>query len=510
MSHRDLLKLLPSVDQMLRKPEVRDMIKTYTRPVVTKAIRNVLERTRRGILEDDGDRLISVPLTDVPVSSGLAAPEQPADVPASLAVPMSPASPASPSAPGLEKFLIGALVKELRERDLVNLKEVINGTGVVIHTNLGRSPMAKSVASDISRLAGRYLNLEYDLKNGKRGSRHDIAKDFLCSITGAEDCLVVNNNAAAVLLVLSTMASGREVIVSRGELVEIGGSFRVPEVMEQGGAKLVEVGTTNKTYAKDYERAIGDDTALLLKVHTSNYRICGFTDEVSRDELADIGKRYNLPVVEDLGSGVLVDLSEYKVGNEPTVQASIATGIDIVTFSGDKLLGGPQAGIIAGKAEYIKRITKHPLARAMRVDRLVLLALQSTLRIYMEDKGALGKIPVLEMLTMPPKKLKARANRLLELLRVVRHYADINIEKEYSQVGGGSMPLERLETYGLKIKPQRLGVKELDDRLRFADIPVLGRIIKDRYFIDVRTVFDEQLPVLAEMLTLALTGGDGH
>ncbi|MDD2573315.1 MAG: L-seryl-tRNA(Sec) selenium transferase [Firmicutes bacterium] len=471
MNNKKLLRLLPSVDQMLRKPEVAGLIEQYARVTVTESLREILQETRDRVMDGGFDE--------------------------------------SATATGMEEGIVEALAERLRRKGLGRLKEVINGTGVVIHTNLGRSPVPESAVADLSRLAGRYINLEYNLQRGVRGSRHDLVRDLVCGTTGAEDCIVVNNNAAAVLLTLSAMASGKEAIVSRGELVEIGGSFRIPEVMEQGGARLVEVGTTNKTYIEDYQKAIGEDTAMLLKVHTSNYRICGFTDEVSRQELASLGRKRGIPVVEDLGSGILVHLEEYGIVGEPTVQDSIKSGIDIVTFSGDKLLGASQAGIIAGKSKYIKRIAKHPLARAVRVDRLTLAVLESTLRIYAQGERVLDRIPVLNMLTIPVSTLEQRAERLMELVTDIKAYAKVTIEKEYSQVGGGALPLERIETRVLTIEPKEMAVNELEKGLRMAKTPVIGRIVRDRYLIDVRTVFDEQLPVLAGMLIGVLSGGDG-
>jgi L-seryl-tRNA(Ser) seleniumtransferase len=454
---------------MIRDPEVVSIIEKHARVPVTQALREVLEETRQRIMDGEFDAVISASL--------------------------------------LKKKLIQALREKIRSKSLGTMREVINCTGVVIHTNLGRAPVSDSAAHHMARLSGRYINLEYNLRDGTRGSRQDIVRELLCSITGAEDCIAVNNNAAAVLLVLSAMAAGREVIVSRGELVEIGGSFRVPEVMEQGGARLVEVGTTNKTYIDDYRRAINDNTGMLLKVHTSNYRICGFTSQVSAEELAGLGKEYGIPVVEDLGSGVLVNLEEYGIGHEPTVQSSILSGIDIITFSGDKLLGGSQAGIIAGKGEYIRKIEKHPLARAVRVDRLTLSVLESTLRIYAQGEKVIERIPVLDMLTMPVTRLEQKAGRLMELVSGLKPCADIDMEKEYSQVGGGSLPLERIETRVVSIVPKHIPVNEMEEKLRTGDTPVIGRIVKDRYVIDVRTVFDEQLPVLADMLTSVLAGG---
>lgn len=469
MNSIDVLRLLPSVDQMLRKPEVQDMMERHARATVTEALRRVLQETRQSIMEDEYNGEIS--------------------------------------AGAIEGRLVRALDERLKKESRGNLREVINGTGVVIHTNLGRSPIAERAVDDLARLSGVYVNLEYDLQSGGRGSRHDIVRDLLRGITGAEDCMVVNNNAAAVLLVLSAMASGKEVIVSRGELVEIGGSFRVPEVMEQGGARLVEVGTTNKTYIEDYRRAINENTGLLLKVHTSNYRICGFTRQASREELAALGREFGIPVVEDLGSGMFVDLGEYGIGHEPTVQDSIRSGMDIVTFSGDKLLGGPQAGIIAGRKEYIRKIAKHPLARAVRVDRLTLSVLESTLRIYAESERVVERIPVLSMLTMPVDRLKRRAERLVELLAGIEPYAEIAVETEYSQVGGGSLPLERIETRVLSVLPKSMTLNQLEEGLRMANTPVIGRIARDRFLIDVRTVFDHQLPMLAKMLAMVLSGG---
>jgi L-seryl-tRNA(Ser) seleniumtransferase len=469
MNSIDVLRLLPSVDQMLRKPEVQDMMERHARATVTEALRRVLQETRQRIMEGGYNDEIS--------------------------------------AGTIEGELVRVLDERLKKESRGNLREVINGTGVVIHTNLGRSPIAERAVDDLARLSGVYVNLEYDLQSGGRGSRHDIVRDLLRDITGAEDCMVVNNNAAAVLLVLSAMASGKEVIVSRGELVEIGGSFRVPEVMEQGGARLVEVGTTNKTYIEDYRRAINENTGLLLKVHTSNYRICGFTRQASREELAALGREFGIPVVEDLGSGMFVDLGEYGIGHEPTVQDSIRSGMDIVTFSGDKLLGGPQAGIIAGRKEYIRKIAKHPLARAVRVDRLTLSVLESTLRIYAESERVVERIPVLSMLTMPVDRLKRRAERLVELLAGIEPYAEIAVETEYSQVGGGSLPLERIETRVLSVLPKSMTLNQLEEGLRMANTPVIGRIARDRFLIDVRTVFDHQLPMLAKMLAMVLSGG---
>lgn len=466
-----ILRQLPSVDQLLRNRKFIDLGEEFEHSLFIEAIRNVLQELREEVLAGEVDE------------------ENFRDY------------------FSIENIFRGVSEK-LHKIYSPNLREVINGTGVVIHTNLGRAPIAESIARDLTRLSTRYVNLEYDLEDGGRGSRHDVVRDLLCRITGAEDGIVVNNNAAAVLLVLSALAKGKEVIVSRGQLVEIGGSFRVPEVMEQGGARLVEVGTTNKTYIQDFERAICDDTALLLKVHTSNYRILGFTREVTLDEMVELGRSYNLPVVEDLGSGVLVDLSKYGLGYEPTVQQSIKAGADIVTFSGDKLLGGPQAGFIVGRGEYIRKIARHPLARAVRIDKLTLAALEGTLREYLDPKKVIERVPVLRMLTLPVEELERKANKLASMLIEFQSYCQIQVEKGYSQVGGGSLPLEEIETRLISIIPKFTSVNCMDERLRNSDLPVVGRISKDRFLIDVRTVFEDQFSILAARLKEVLSEGD--
>lgn len=462
---RELLRQLPSVDYLVNSTDIMELAKRFTRKVVVEAVRDVLQEVREAILNGTLENIH-------------------------------------------EGEIVKGIKRKLEREGAGRLTEVINGTGVVLHTNLGRAPLSRDVANNLLRLGSRYVNLEYNLEEGKRGSRHDIVRDLLCKITGAEDALVVNNNAAAVLLVLSSLARGKEVIISRGQLVEIGGAFRVPEVMEQGGARLVEVGTTNKTYIHDYEGAIGENTGLLLKVHTSNYRICGFTKEVSSEELVELGRRYGLPVVEDLGSGVLVDLSCYGLSYEPTVQQSIKAGMDVVTISGDKLLGGPQAGIILGKSRYIREIARHPLARAVRIDKLTLAALEATLMLYLDPERALKEIPVLRLLTMPLEEIERRALKLKELLGDISPFAGVEIEKEFSQVGGGAMPLERLETRVVLVKPCNMPVSDLDRALRTCPTPVVGRISKNKYMIDVRTVFEDQLKVIAEALRRVLAGGD--
>lgn len=361
----------------------------------------------------------------------------------------------------------------------------------------------------IQDIAGNYSNLELDLSTGERGSRYDHITELLVKLTGAEGALVVNNNAGAVLLALAALAKDREVIVSRGQLVEIGGSFRIPEVMEQSGAKLVEVGATNKTHPRDYENAITDNTGLLLKVHTSNYRVVGFTRETSSEELVSIGRKFDLPVMEDLGSGFLVNLRDFGIGDEPTVQECIASGMDIVTFSGDKLLGGPQAGIIVGKKIYIDRIKKHPLTRALRVDKLTLAALEATLREYIEPEKALDNIPTLNMLRISLAELDQRAEKLVQELttRISDHINEevrksITIEKidGNSQVGGGALPTTNLQTKLAAVSIENLSLNEIAAKLRDKRPAVLVRIHDNKILVDLRTLLENEITITADLI----------
>ena len=322
-------------------------------------------------------------------------------------------------------------------------------------------------------------------------------------LTGAEDVLVVNNNAAAVMLVLSTMAKGGEAIVSRGELVEVGGSFRIPSVMALSGADLVEIGATNKTHLKDYEEAITENTRALMKVHTSNYRIMGFTESISVAELVELGKKYDLPVIEDLGSGVFIDLSKYGLEYEPTVLDSIHRGADIVTFSGDKMLGGAQAGIIVGKKKYISAMKKNQLTRALRVDKLTICALEATLRMYLDEEEAVKNIPTLRMITMPMEELERKANLLYAEIEKLNLDADVHIEECLSQVGGGSMPLETMKSRGIAITPNNMNVSTLERKLRLSDSHIIARVYDNKYVLDVRTIFEDEFADVANELKLA-------
>lgn len=380
-----------------------------------------------------------------------------------------------------------------------SLRHVINATGVIVHTNLGRSPLSKRVISRFNALAGCYSNLEYDLRTGKRGSRYVHVEDILKELTGAEVAMVVNNNAAAVLVTLDTIAKGKEVIISRGELVEIGGSFRIPEVMRKSGARMFEVGTTNKTTISDYEAAIVPETALLLKVHKSNFQILGFTEEVSLEELVALGRKYALPVMEDLGSGCFIDFTKYGLKGEPIVQDSVAKGADIITFSGDKMLGGPQCGIILGKKEIISAIKANQLNRPLRVDKITLLALQETLSIYRDEKDAIKQIPTLRMICQSYQSVCRKARRLLGMIgRIEKGNISISLCDGFSRVGGGAMPLEEIQSLLLCISSRKTPVSKIDNFLRSYNPPIIVRIEKNLALLDVRTIQEKELTIVAE------------
>ncbi len=374
------------------------------------------------------------------------------------------------------------------------LKRVINGTGVVIHTNLGRAPLAPSAIARLVAAASGYTNLEYDLEKGERGDRYSHSVALLTRLTGVENALVVNNNAAAVLLVLNTLAEGREVIISRGELVEIGGSFRIPEVMKKSGAILREVGTTNRTFTEDYERAITENSALIMKAHTSNYRIRGFVHEVTSEELVTLAASRNIPFYFDAGSGLFSPLDGTFESSEPLIPAETAKGVDIISFSGDKLLGGPQAGIILGKRDLVRTIKKNPLTRALRPDKFTLAALEATLLLYLDASKAKEEIPTLHMMFLNGNTVKKRAARIAALLRRGDVAARIEVTPLYSEVGGGSLPDVQIPSWGLAVHPSRISTSGLDRKLRSLGVPIIGRIEKERFLIDMRTIqeADEQ------------------
>ncbi|WFD11544.1 L-seryl-tRNA(Sec) selenium transferase [Tepidibacter hydrothermalis] len=466
MNKKKLFSLLPSVDEVLNDKTIIELIEEYPRSLVVDTIRKNINSIRKTIIN-----LKEEQAEDFSID--------------------------------YDKF-IKAIVNELTLSYSLSLKKVINATGVVIHTNLGRSLLSDSIKEDVWQVASRYSNLEYDIDKGKRGSRYSHLEDIIKKITGAEDVLVVNNNAAAVLLVLSTMSKNREAIVSRGELVEVGGSFRIPKVMEESGTILKEIGATNKTHLRDYEEAINENTGVLLKVHTSNYRVLGFTDSVEIDELSKLSKEYDIPVIEDLGSGLFVDISKYGLSYEPTVIDSLRKGADIVTFSGDKILGGPQAGIIVGKKEYIEKMKKNQLTRALRVDKLTIAALEATFRLYLDEQKAVKQIPTLRMLTYSIDELNDKAKRFYEMIKNENLDADIRIEDGHSQVGGGSMPLETIDTKVITVIPNNMGVSELEERLRLSEDSIIARVYDNKYVLDVRTIFDDEFEVISKQLATAL------
>lgn len=412
---------------------------------------------------------------------------------------------------GLDRMAcLPSLVSFILRYHQPRLNSVINATGVIIHTNLGRSVLPATAVDSLRIVGGRYTNLEFNLETGQRGSRYEHVDDLLRELTGAEASLVVNNNAAAVLLCLETLAKNFEVIVSRGQLVEIGGSFRIPDIMVRSGSRLVEVGTTNRTHLRDYREAISETTALLLKVHCSNFRIIGFTSEVSSAELVQLGKEQALPVMEDLGSGCLVDLSRFGLAKEPTVQEVVRDGVDIVTFSGDKLLGGPQAGIIVGKRQFIDRIRKNPLNRALRIDKFTLAGLEAVLRLYLDESVALRDIPTLAMITEPVAQVETRAHDLGQRLScLLGAIYPVEIVPVSSQVGGGAMPEQPVASWAVSLKPRDITVAVMEERLRHAHPPVIARVESDRLLLDMRTVAWDELDLLAASLHQALTA-DGQ
>jgi L-seryl-tRNA(Ser) seleniumtransferase len=452
------LRLLPGVDRVLASLQSDPLFENIPRSVQTQSVRAVLDDIRQRILTTPGD------LPDVQLAM---------------------------------QNIQERVRRHVAKTVSLNLKPLVNATGVVVHTNLGRSLLAPKAVQNIAALAGSYSNLEFDLSKGRRGSRYSAVEDILCEISGAEAAMVVNNNAAAVLLCLDTVAKGKRVIVSRGELVEIGGAFRIPDVMAKSGARLMEVGTTNRTHQRDYEDAIDSETGLLLKVHTSNYSIVGFTAEVALNDLVALGRKHAVPVMEDLGSGTLIDFSRFGLIKEPTVQESVAAGLDICTFSGDKLLGGPQAGIILGKHELIAAIRKNPLTRALRIDKLTLAALESTLHLYRDEAQAIRQIPTLRLLLSSPAATEERARRIKEALASLPSSGiDIKIVELTSRAGGGSLPLLKLPGKGLSIKMTQLSANGIERAMRRNDPPIIGRIEEDLFIIDPRTVKEDDIDTI--------------
>lgn len=459
-----LLSGLPSVDELLKSPEGIQWISGFPRKIVLTAIRTVLAEQRSALLEG---RIKSVDSA--------------------------------------------VLIKEIDAKTIqlssFSLKPVINATGIVIHTNLGRAVLSEKILRNILDAGRGYSNLEYNLETGKRGKRHTHTKRLLKQITGAEDALIVNNNAAAVLLCLNTMAKGREVLVSRSELVEIGGSFRVPDVMAASNAVMKEIGTTNKTHLYDYSRAINENTGLILKIHQSNYKIIGFTDEVKIEELVSLGKKHRIPVMYDLGSGCLLDLKPFGIQSEPSVQEIVRKGVDLISFSGDKLLGGPQGGIIVGRQKLIEKVQKNPLARALRIDKLTIAAFEATLMAYMDEQNAIKEIPVLHMLFQAPEEIQSRARKIASQLRKKSGNALIEVTKDSSRAGGGSLPEAEFPTFAVSVKPALISVNELETLLRQSTPPVIARIKGHALLLDARTIRNQEIGALVTSVASCLSKG---
>lgn len=459
-----LLRQIPKVDECLLAVSSDEACVHIPAGLIKKSVRETLEKMRQQILQG---RDVTAQMLELPV-------------------------------------LLESIKAELFRLHKPQFRWVINGTGVIIHTNLGRSVLPETTMQMLHKAGGRYSNLEFNLETGKRGSRYTLVEDLLCELTGAEAALVVNNNAAAVLIVLETLAKGREVIVSRGQLVEIGGSFRIPDVMARSGARLVEVGATNRTHVRDYRAAITEETSLLLKVHCSNYRIIGFTSEVTNHELVQLGQKYSVPVVEDLGSGCLVDLSPFGLEKEPTVQDVVKSGVDVVTFSGDKLLGGPQAGIILGKRDIINRIKNNPVNRAIRIDKFTLAGLESILRLYRDPSTVFDTVPTLAMISASVELVNRRALRLVRRLRKsIGTRCALTVVDIMSRVGGGAMPEQNLASRAVALQPKETGVSQLELVLRTLDIPIIGRIEDNQLLLDMRTIADDELKIIDQGLQQA-------
>ena len=447
MDTNELLRTLPKVDDVLAAPGFAETLADVPRPLVLDAVRGAIDEARASLLAGES-----------------------ADV----------------SAAAIARAAAGRAALATRP----SLRRVINATGIIVHTNLGRSVLADAAAAAVAEVASGYSTLEYDVESGERGSRHVHVEQLLCRLTGAEAAMAVNNNAAAVMLAIAALARGREAIVSRGQLVEIGGSFRVPDIMAESGATMIEVGTTNKTHLQDYETALTSNTGLLLKVHSSNFRVVGFTEEVGLAELVRLGAQHGVPVMEDQGSGVLFDLRPYGLPAEPTVAESVAAGAAVVTASGDKLLGGPQAGILVGRWDIISKLKKHPMARAVRVDKLTLAALEATLRLLLDEQRAIAQIPTLRMLTTPQSEVRTRAQALAARVReVVGDAAGVTTADEVARAGGGSLPLAEIPTVVVALAPRTMSASKLEALLRCGGEPaIVARVKDDRLLLDPRTL----------------------
>src|SRR6056297_642764 len=458
----ELFRQIPAVNDLLESKRGKKLIKKYNHNLVLKAVREVLDQKRNIIAKTEKQALKEMDLN--------------------LSI----------------DFIFEDIEEYIQNYLAPNLENVINATGTIVHTNLGRSLLSEEAIHSLVNVAKNYSTLEIDKKSGQRGSRYNNVREFLIELTKAEDGLVVNNNAAAVLLILDTFAKDKEVILARGEMVEVGGSFRIPEVMEKSGAKLVEVGATNKVYQKDYEQKINENTGLLLKVHTSNYRVMGFTEEVKLKELVELGEKTNLPVVEDLGSGIIEDLSDLGLLDEPTVADKIKRGADLVSFSGDKLLGGPQSGIIVGHKEFISKLKKNPLTRALRVDKFTLASLEATLKAYLKEEDR-KQLPTLKMISEDIKVIKEKASILKDHLdNIGNDKIFTEIEKSSSKTGGGAFPVQEIPTYVIKVQVKGFELNDLSYNLRMNNPPIFTRLHDDYMLFDLRTIKKDEIDQIVE------------
>jgi L-seryl-tRNA(Ser) seleniumtransferase len=465
---KELLKQLPKIDEVLLVLEKQNIYDLAPRDIVKESCRTVVQRLRDKVVNASKKELEKVSLDTSDVALEV-----------------------ERSIKGLYRY---------------SLRRVVNATGVILHTNLGRAPLCPEALQRITEVGRSYSNLEFDLDKGERGQRYDHVSKLICALTGAEDALIVNNNAAAVLLVLNTLAEGKEAIVSRGELIEIGGEFRIPEIMHKSNSRLREVGTTNRTRIGDYEKAINDNTGLILKVHTSNFRIVGFTEEADIESLVALGKSRSIPIMDDLGSGCLIDLDLYGLQHEPTVRERLDAGVDVVTFSGDKLLGGPQAGIIVGKKDALAKIKKNPLNRALRIDKFTLAALEATLIHYLNPAEAVKKLRALKALTESITAVKKRALKLISKLQQENLDSLIyTIREDFAAAGGGSLPTQQIPTILVTVKNKNMPATKMEEQLRQLEVPIIVRVDKDEIHFDLRTVAEDEFNFIIEGLRQIIT-----
>lgn len=467
LSEKEALRAIPPINEILGENIIIDLVSRHGRAVVLDYTRGVVELMKKAIRQD-----------------------------ASFCVKQD-----IQSEEDIKDYINRNLVKMMKSYEMRGLKKVINATGIILHTNLGRAPLPKKAIESMVEVSNGYSNLEYDLQKGKRGSRHSHLETMISKITGAEDGIIVNNNAAAVFLCLNTFANQKEVVISRGQQVEIGGSFRIPDIIARSGAKMVEVGTTNKTYLSDYDNVISEETAVLLKVHTSNYKVVGFTHDVPLKEMVKLGNGNELITIEDLGSGCLMDLSTFGIPYEPMVQDSVKDGADLVTFSGDKLLGGPQAGIIVGKKKWINQLKKNPLFRMLRCDKVTIAGLRAVFELYLDSEQAIYNIPTISMISLNEDELQLRAIKLQEcILYELHNCCKTKIIDEWDEIGGGSLPGIKLKSRVVVLTPSKISIDDLQSKLRKAKIPVICRINQGKLYFHVRTIQEEEIELIVESL----------